>query len=193
MIQIFDDFVTEEEAEQIREGAIEAGFKDGVKGPDDAPYNGIGEDFESDWLHNRIGEIMSASELEPAFSCFRRDKAGMTTHNVAHADTICATHAAILYLTDPRHEQGGTAFFRHRPTGLIEHPEPADEEEKVLCDSIVKDWPQDKWDVHAYVFGAWRRLVIYPTSYYHGRFPREGHGKTDEDSRLIWVTFFNLT
>tara|TARA_R110002167_G_scaffold365009_2_gene588496 strand:- start:381 stop:968 length:588 start_codon:yes stop_codon:yes gene_type:complete len=195
MIQIFDDFVTEEEAEKIREGAIEAGFKDQVAGPDNAPYDGIGEDFESDWLHERLALKMvegldSVPTIKPAISCFRRDKAGMTTHNVAHADTICATHAAILYLSDPRHEQGGTGFFRHMETGFIEHPE----HDSDLSKHIQKQWTdEEKWAMHAWVFGSWRRLIVYPTTYYHGRFPREGHGQTDEDSRLIWITFFNLT
>lgn len=191
MIQVIDDFVSEEYAEWMREGAIKAGFRDEV-GPDGAVYQGICKDFDPH-LTLHIEAIMGQRIVPGSgFGVFRRDKKGMFSYNTCHSDQVCAQYAAILYLTDPRYQQGGTGFFRHKETGYIQHPAPQHEGDP-LPDYLVKQWnDESQWLMHAWVGLAWRRLAIYPSTYYHGRFPREGHGVSDEDSRLIYLMFFDV-
>lgn len=189
MITIIDDFISDVFAHEIRARAIEAGFKDEVS-VDGAVYHGIGRDFDP-CLKLHI-EMIFDRKIVPRIGVFRRDKAGMFSYNTCHSDKICADYVALLYLSDPRFESGGTAFFRHKESGFIQHPAPRFEGDELPA-ALEADWTdQSKWDIHMFSGMAFRRLIVYPSTYYHGRFPREGFGDTDANSRLIYLLFFDV-
>lgn len=193
MIIIKDDFIGEKAALQARADAIANGFN-AETGPDGGVYEGVAKEPR---IHERpefkasLASLykVKEEEIKFAFGCFRRDMKGMFTHSYAHADTICASHAGLLYLTPFEYTSGGTAFYRHIPSGLMQHPVlPPKEDAQLTADWMVKT----KWEMHSFIHMVFDRFVTYPCSYYHNRFPMEGFGETDEDSRLVYVVFFDL-
>ena len=194
MITIKDNFLGEKESLQARADAIENGFKP-EKGPDGGTYEGVAKEpkiYERPVFKSALASLykVKEDEINIAFGCFRRDMQGMFTHSYAHADAIHASHAGLLYLTPFEYTSGGTGFYRHIPSGLMQHPEGLSPEQDTY---LTRDWMiKNKWEMHTFTHMVFDRFVTYPCSYYHNRFPMEGFGDTDENSRLVYVVFFDL-
>ena len=106
-----------------------------------------------------------------------------------HSDTYMdSDYALVLYLTDPPEEsfECGTAFWDHQKYGS-KFKGTKEEYNKVLNDSSNLD----KWSMKKIVQMKQNRMVVYPTSYFHSRFPFSGWGKDKTDGRVIWVVFFD--
>lgn len=134
-------------------------------------------------------EVALSSSVEEQFSFVRLDLKGELPYSYCHADKICASHAALLYLNLAPQCFGGTAFYRHK-LGLYEMPDDADEK---MCSLIGNDGRDpSKWDMSGFVGMRFNRLVVYPTNVFHSRYPHEAFGSGPADGRLVWVSFFNL-
>jgi hypothetical protein len=109
-----------------------------------------------------------------------------------HSDyTWGCKYAAVLYFsTSPKwHIAEGTAFFKHKIYGHELTYEYSDIADEILSDenSIKTHWILDS------IIGAKEnRLLIYPTSYFHSRYPFKSWGKDKTDGRIIWVGFFDI-
>lgn len=110
-----------------------------------------------------------------------------------HNDTAMATTTGILYLNQKRQCAGGTAFWKHRETGLIAHPTPEQLDAlggTAFLQQLVADGlDESKWEQIGLVEMEWNRLLLFDSALFHSPYPRKGWGTTVEDGRLIQVYF----
>lgn len=112
-----------------------------------------------------------------------------------HSDRETGDHTAVVYLSE-HDEPYGTAFFKHKPTGLIRMPTFAEMEamgedgEQLKKDMVSRD--PDRWEQLAMVEGKYNRALIFDAPLFHSRFPVEGIGSTVEGGRLAWISHFYL-
>jgi hypothetical protein len=122
---------------------------------------------------------------------FRVTNVGMERAYI-HSDRESGNHTCVCYLTD-HDEDSGTAFFRHKRTGLTEMPSFSDMQAMGILDELKADMVSrdaDKWVQLDYVRGAKNRALIFPAPLFHSRYPLEGIGDTPETGRLVWVSHF---
>ena len=109
-----------------------------------------------------------------------------------HSDRETGNWTCVCYLSE--HEQpSGTAFFRHKPTGLIEMPSFQEMKdmgifEELKADIVSRD--PDKWEQIDYVEGKFNRALIFYAPLFHSRFPLNGIGTNESEGRLVWVSHF---
>lgn len=124
---------------------------------------------------------------------FRCTLAGDVLPTFIHNDTAMAKKTGILYLNPERTCKGGTAFWKHRESGLVAHP--SDEElealggpqyiEKLRADGL----DESKWEQVGLIDMAWNRLLLFDSRLWHSPYPRAGWGNSIETGRLIQVYF----
>jgi hypothetical protein len=110
-----------------------------------------------------------------------------------HSDRESGSHTCVCYMTDHA-EDSGTAFFKHKRTGLTTMPSFAEMADMGILDELKADMVSrdpDKWVQLDYVRGAKNRALIFNAPMFHSRFPLEGIGSTAEDGRLVWVSHFH--
>lgn len=109
-----------------------------------------------------------------------------------HSDREMGAHTCIVYLSE--HEESyGTAFFRHKPTGLIEMPSFAEMKEMGIFEQLKEDMVErdpDKWEQLDFIEGKYNRALIFRAPLFHSRFPVHGIGDDSTSGRLIWATHF---
>ena len=118
-------------------------------------------------------------------------KNGWIEYRYVHAKTIKKTicHAdmtdlaGVVYLTLPEHCQGGTVFFRHKPTGdYWFHPE----REHLYFFDKEGDWEETYRSEMLF-----NRLVFYPGCLFHA-IGTPYFGDTIQNSRLTLTLFLNV-
>lgn len=186
-LQIIDDYFAR--PVEMR-GRVLAGEFGTQTGPDGAKYTNINV-AEMPELFPPLERALRA-KVEPKLAVFRVDLDGELPHCPVHSDEICATHAGILYLNTPEQCRGGTAFWRHKRTGLEEMPEGVGP----LCIHELKqlnlDWHDaSQWEQTTFVPMKFNRFITYPTRMFHSRWPLEGFGTSKENGRLIWTLFYD--
>lgn len=188
---VVDDFCPH--IDSIIESAMNAGFdtwnpNKGRVGS--SVYDGMG--FWGDHAL-MLRELITATQsvVIPNSMFFRSTTKGMEKAYI-HSDREAGDHTAIVYLTD-HDEPTGTAFYRHKPTGLIEMPSFAEQVELGIDEELAEDMVSrdvDKWELVDYVEGKKNRALIFDAPLFHSRYPVEGIGHKLEESRLVWVSHF---
>lgn len=192
LIQV-DDFLPDPVA--MRKLVIEGEFKTET-GPDGGIYTGINKVVDESIFHLLAAAL--ENKIIPRLSFWRLDYEGEKPHSFVHSDDICAGWAALIYLNAPEQCRGGTAFYRHLPTGSISMPSDAELEASgvdvgAFKEQMTKDWKTlEAWDFMGFVGMQFNRVVCYPTSMFHSRYPHEAFGKTPADGRLVGVVFFDF-
>jgi hypothetical protein len=102
-----------------------------------------------------------------------------------HADSF-NTWAGICYLTPNAPLTGGTATYRHKPTGAYFSTELNDEQAK---DADADGSDVTKWETVDTFGNVFNRLVLYRGKAYH--MSRDYFGRTLENCRLFQVFFFD--
>jgi hypothetical protein len=123
---------------------------------------------------------------------FRVTNVGMERAYI-HSDRESGTNTCVAYLTDHA-EDSGTAFFRHKRTGLEAMPSFAEMHESGLMDELREDMVSRdpaKWEQLDYVQGRKNRALIFPAPLFHSRFPLDGIGTTPDEGRMVWVSHFH--
>lgn len=116
---------------------------------------------------------------------------------IVHAD-VAADWAGMVYLTPDAPMSAGTAFFRHKATGLSAPP--TDRQARALGfadasefdDQVIRPDKADlsKWEQIARVGPVYNRLVLFRGSeHYHA--PMGGCGDSSETARLTHIFFVN--
>jgi hypothetical protein len=192
MLRVFDDFLPNPEL--VRQSALRAGFGTW------SPHQGdIGASFYSGvsfWgdhaslfkaLHQRIGQIIPSSMF------FRITNPSME-HALIHSDREYGDYTAIVYMS-PTHPNSGTAFYKHRETGMVNMP-PLDELMASPLFSKLRqqmlDAREDDWDAYEFVEGTFNRCLIFDAPKIHCRIPKVGYGTDENDSRMVWVCHFGI-
>jgi Family of unknown function (DUF6445) len=172
----------------VRKAVIDGPFVT-REGPDGGTYTGIST-YPVDHWFERVSHI-AGCKITPKLSCFRLNLKGELPHSWVHSDEICADFASVLYLNLPDQCKGGTAFWKHVPSGmgrLLFNQTPE------FYAQMTKDWKDlSLWRQTSLVPMRWNRFVTYPTSWFHSRWPHEAFGSSPEDGRLIWICFYDRT
>lgn len=180
-----------ESPQHMRRAALAKGF--GAAEFDGREYRGVARASESedaavaDAVRYRTGK-----GIKIKLSLFRSGRAeGDDPTTYIHADSaVKAQYAGVLYLTRDSDARGGTAFWRHRSLGIEALPGFVTQE---FADRLNHDGGNESlWEMTRMVDMQFNRFVIYPTSVFHSRYPRQGFGQSLEDSRLIYACFFDM-
>ena len=104
-----------------------------------------------------------------------------TPRGFCHSDFSVSEFTAVIYMSLPEHCQGGTNFFRHRPSkSIYYHPG--------LGQLNYAD--PDSWELIHTVDMVFNRLTTYPSKNFHG-IKRPFFGVEKENARLIQSIRFN--
>ena len=189
---VVDNFC--QDLERVKESAFAAGFdtwrpNKGEVGS--SVYEGMG--FWGDQAY-MVASLMRAmgGVVVPNTMYFRVTNVGMEKAYI-HSDRESGSHTCVCYMTD-HEEESGTAFFKHKRTGLTAMPSFADMADMGILDELKEDMVSrdpDKWVQLDYVRGAKNRALIFNAPMFHSRFPLQGIGSTAEDGRLVWVSHFH--
>lgn len=152
-------------------------------------YEGMG--FWGDHALMLRSLTRAMGHILPNSMFFRVTNVGMERAYI-HSDRECGAHTCVAYLSE-HDEPFGTAFFKHKRTGLTEMPTLSEMQELGILEEMKADMVSrdpDKWMQLDYVRGAYNRALIFNAPLFHSRFPLEGIGPTHEAGRLIWASHF---
>ena len=142
-----------------------------------------------------VGEPLVGMPPPQAHGKFRLARADDRGRARVHVDA--AHWSGILYLSRPEDCRGGTEFFRHLPTGT--ETAPVDDREaqahgwptakQFVADVLARDTMDDaKWEMTHRVPMRFNRLILLRPWLWHTA--GESFGTTPEDSRLVYLMFF---
>lgn len=192
-VVVIDDFSPY--ADAVRASALAAGF--GTWRPNKGEVGSSIYDGMGFWgSHAMMIEPLMAhigAQIAPNSMFFRVCLAD-TEGAYVHSDREQGRFTCVVYLSEHGDEETGTAFYRHRRTGLDRMPSfdemRADPEAfAMLKDDMVRASPDD-WDELAFVSGRFNRAVIFDAPLFHSRKPRHGFADTPEAGRMVWVSHF---
>jgi Family of unknown function (DUF6445) len=191
VIQVFDDFLPNPEL--VRQSAIRAGFGTWAPNKGDIGasfYSGVS--FWGDHaalfrsLHERLGQIIPSSMF------FRITNPSME-HALIHSDREYGDNTAIVYLSPLTGSFSGTAFYKHRESGMVDMP-PLSELMGSPLFSRIRDQmlkgSDDDWEPYQFVEAIYNRCLVFDAPKIHCRIPKLGFGTTEEDSRMVWVCHY---
>ncbi len=174
MIQVFDNVLVNPEA--YRAEALTREYRTYDFGH--VKFHGIAQGELDSALCKRLRKQFQW--IFPALTFFRKSPLGQVEPHYIHTDIDMGDWSALLYLNPEPPDGDGTAFWTHKKTGAIESkiPHERSEEGKAL----------HNWTMRDLVYGAFNRLVVFPSSYFHSRAIPENWGEGD-DARLVQVVF----
>lgn len=166
--------------------AKDAEFKDEVNPSDGVTYPLICREIPRaiwDDVRRGLSEYLGQSpEIHAMF--MRRSPKGVDVPHVAHHDAVMGRYSLMLYLDDK--EGSGTAFLRHKESGIMYQP---DSQEYV--DVVVKDQNSlEKWVVSSMVQSKANRAAIFDAGIFHCAMPVGGYGEGNE-ARTVLTAFFS--
>ncbi|MEW9570536.1 DUF6445 family protein [Rhodanobacter sp. Si-c] len=188
---VVDNFC--EDVEAVRQSALAAGI--GTWRPNQGEvgssvYEGMGFWGEHALM---VRALMRATGgiVIPNALFFRSTNVGMEKAYI-HSDRESGNHTCICYLTE-HPEPYGTAFYRHKRTGLCEMPSFQQMTAMGILDELKADMVSrdpDKWEQLDFVCGAKNRALIFQAPLFHSRMPIEGLGNLPENGRMVWACHF---
>lgn len=190
---VIDDFC--DHADRVRESALEAGFstwlpKQGAIGS--SRYNGVG--FWADHAHMlaSLATVMGTHVLPNTL--FLRVSLPEDEGAYVHSDRTMGAYTCVAYLSHHDDDTYGTAFYRHRATGLTEMPpigEVMNDPRYAQLREDMTSGGEKEWEQTDFVGGKYNRAVIFHAPLFHARIPHTGLGTHFEDGRMVWVAHFH--
>jgi hypothetical protein len=158
-------------------------------------YKGIGVGYSPEGVAELISSILGRAVIDMEY--FRLGTSvGNEITNYIHADAGISQWAAVWYLsTPPIGVVAGTAFWRHKETGLEAVPDKAWlTNNKMTPEDLAAILQRDnmdesKWEMTGLIGQKYNRIALYPTKIFHSRYPQEAWGKDISDGRLCWTAF----
>lgn len=175
MIKIFDDVLPDPDA--YRAAALALPYVSVNVGH--ATFHGIAlapDPALGAWLAAQV------PDLAPGLTFFRKSPFAQDEPNLIHTDVDMGDVTVILYLNPTPPAEDGTAFWRHRATGLTRA-------EGVLAGDAGKDL--SAWDQRRVVSARFNRAVLFAAPLFHSRAIAANYGVGD-DARLIQVLFARI-
>jgi hypothetical protein len=191
---LIDNFLPDPDA--MLHSALVSGFgkwhpKKGDMGPD--YFEGV--NFYGDHARGVRSIVKAFGHAVYPNKMFFRVTTEKTDPAVVHSDRLTGDVTCLVYLS--KHQDSGTEFYRHKPTGLyalpplpylVEHPE--------LFAQLKKDCSgrdPEVWEKIGAGEAHWNRAIFFPSPIFHCRYPYTGFGKgSDEEGRIIWGCHFML-
>jgi hypothetical protein len=180
---IHDDFLLS--YPELKEFSDKAEFKDIENPVDGVLYPNICTEIpgrvQEEVLLN-IAQILGR-EPEDTLIFLRRSPWGVQVPHAAHHDLSMGNYSLMLYLND--NEEAGTAFLRHRDTGMCYAPESDD---FVAIARNHQNKP-DKWAIMEFAPMKQNRATIFDAGLFHCAMPIGGFGES-ADARTVLTCFF---
>lgn len=189
-LQVIDNFF--EDPAKEREQALEATYQ--TIEHNTLKYRGIS--FVEDAAAVSKIEKLTGSKLE-ARVMYRRYLENEENETYIHSDVDIGTYTAIAFLNPPEQCFGGTAFWRHRQHKWIGQPKTPEEILEGHGEDTLEFWAkiyrdgfdESKWIMRRCVPMRYNRLIIFPSHWFHSRYPKKAFGTEIGNSRLIKVFF----
>lgn len=193
-ILIVDDFCPV--IDQVRQSALESGF--GTWQPNKGEVGSSIYEGMNFWgRHSFMLHSLALAVGRPVFpnSMFFRVTGKNTEKAYIHSDREMGSYTCVAYLSDHKAEISGTAFYRHRKSGLRAMPTIAEMRKtgllKRLKPEMVSGLTKD-WEQLDFVRGLYNRALIFHAPLFHSRWPKDGIGTTNEEGRMVWVCHFEI-
>lgn len=176
MIIIIDDFLPDPST--YRAAALSQDFRSFHFEKENCTFHGIAPLALSDVVPAMIKARYP--QCEPTLSFLRKSPRGQVEPHFIHSDIDMGDWSAILYLNPYPPLNDGTTFWTHNATGAIES--------NVPHERSVEGMTPAGWTARQKLHGAFNRMVIWPSAYFHSRSIHENWGEGDL-ARLTQVTF----
>lgn len=143
-----------------------------------------------------VGGAIKIADTD-AFGVYRLSYAGDPCRNFIHADPV--RWGAVAYLNEDDHPNNGTAFWRHRRTGLATFPwtdwrrygfRSQAEAWRALVEQDGQD--ESKWEQVRLVPARFNRVILFDSRQFHSHMPKTNFGTDRESARLVQVFFFTV-
>ena len=195
-IYVIDDFLREPQAMRL------LGLQAEYPVPPETPWypgRNSRREYPIAALDETVGSITGHAVTplpDSAHTKFRLCLADEIGKGGVHIDNCHWT--GVFFLTLDEHAQGGTDFFRHRPSGTLRAPVYPEDWQKWPFDSVAKLWNEvihphtndaSKWELVRRVQMKFNRLVLFRPWQWHNAAP--GFGDRPENGRLIYVLSYN--
>lgn len=179
-----DDFLNQ--YQDLVQYANDAEFKDEVNPSDGVVYPLICKEIpRSIWDDVARGLSEYTGKAPDIHAMFmRRSPAGVDVPHVAHHDAVMGRYSLMLYLDDQ--VGSGTAFLRHKKSGIMYAPE--GEEFVEIASRDQNDL--DKWVVSSMVQSMPNRAAIFDAGIFHCAIPVGGYGE-GKFARTVLTAFFS--
>jgi len=190
MIYIIDDFVEKNLFKLANQYLDENKFNKVIVGKKDFYIQDSNKDFD-EYIATKLS-IIEGKKIENILSFFRvaTDEIDVTwrIHSDLNINGQKPDRAVVLYLSPREKEElHGTALWEHYIYGR-ELPEDISDEE---YDRMIKmDADElEKWRLSTVVGYEENRLVSYPSSYFHSKYPNVSW----EEGRKVFVMFYKVS
>jgi hypothetical protein len=187
MINIKDDFLKDDTYEVVCHMLANNKFQEVEVGNKKFWVQYSDRDFDNIVLRNL--SAIDGKPRESLLAFFRVATEEFDTDWRIHADSrvgdILPARALVLYLS-PSTMEGlhGTAFWKHKKLGY-EMPHYTSKEES---DRMLMEEANDlsNWELHSVVGYKPNRAVMYPSNYFHSKYPNVGW----KEGRMVYVMFY---
>lgn len=185
---VVDNFL--EDFESFREYCDGLDYKGEVNPEDGVLYPGISLAIPAGVRREVVLQIerQLGSRIYTRMMFLRLSPAGSDAPHQAHTDTLQSQYGLMLYLNRMEDCIGGTAFVRHRASGINSDP---------INLTQLAVWQEehsipDAWDIEDMCQMYPNRGCIFRSSRMHRAEPIGGFGEDAKDARLVLVCFFDI-
>jgi hypothetical protein len=187
MINVVDDFLEENIYESVYQHLSDNEFVKVEVG--DKPFwvQYTNEEFDN-LILDKLSKI-DGVKRECLLGFFRVATEELDTDWRIHADSkvgdIRPERALVLYIS-PSTKEGlhGTAFWKHKDVGYKMPEDTSDEEANRFLLEEANNL--DNWELHSVVGYRPNRAVMYPSVYFHSKYPNTGW----KEGRMVYVMFY---
>jgi len=148
-----------------------------------------GKEFSTLFTPKYLYEFLQIDDHELILTFIRSAHKDFDTDLRIHADNIIngrkPSLAAVLYVNNPEDvSSNGTAFWTHHKYGKSLESNVSNEEFDRLLIEDAND--ESKWTKTDYVSNVPNRLLVYPSNYFHSKYP----AKIENGVRKVLVCFY---
>lgn len=187
MINVIDNFLSDEKYKEVYKKLKSAQFKDVDAGDRKFWVQFSNPEFDN-WVINAIS-LIERADRRNILSFFRIATDKLDTNWDIHSDAIIngerPERALVLYLS-PSSISGlhGTAFWKHKDIGDCLSSSVTNE----MYDKVLSRDSNDidKWELQSVIGYKENRLVSYPCNYFHSKYPNFGWA----EGRIVYVMFY---
>lgn len=185
---VVDDFCPR--LDRIIDSAKAAGFGTWKPNPGhigSSNYEGMG--FWGLHAHMMLSLSMATQSVIYPNSMFFRYTTPAMERAYIHSDRETGAFTCVAYLS-AHDDVYGTAFYRHKASGLTHMPAFAQMEKYPTMRADIVAGPEP-WEQTDFVQGRKNRAVIFDAPLFHSRIPLGGIGNDPDDARMVWVSHFH--
>ena len=189
MIYFADDFLSKQWYETTTEELSSNEFEEVVVG-DRSFYVQTPSVAFNEIVSSKIS-LLEGSPIRNILSFFRVATDVLDTDWDIHSDLKIngeqPDRAIVLFMSPSKskNELNGTAFWTHKEYGYKLPDSTSNEEYDEVLQRDAND--KDKWELNTVIGHKENRLISYPSSYFHSKYPNQSW----EDGRVVFVMFYS--